>query len=371
VKRLLLLGALLVLSAAAPSPPDSAVPFASQYRPALPGWKYEFPRDHASHPEFQTEWWYYTGHLEAKGRAFGYQVTFFRVGLDPARANSTSAWAPHTVFFAHGALTDVSRDRYLHDQRVSRPALGLAGADTAQYRAWIGDWSADLAADGRTHRLRVPAGDFMLELDLDPAKPAVIQGREGISRKSAGVGRASHYYSFTRMATRGRVASGADTMEVTGLSWMDHEFGSSQLAREQVGWDWFSLQLDDGRELMLYRLRLKNGTDEPFSSGTVIARDGRARHLELKDFKVTGEQPWLSPHTGGRYPMRWRVSVPSEGMDLTLEARVRDQEMVAPPPVPLAYWEGAVTVRGSSRAGPVTGLGYVEMTGYAGALPGF
>ncbi len=357
------LGALVTL--------PGAVPFEGKYRPALPGWRYEFPRDHASHPAFQTEWWYYTGNLSARGRELGYQVTFFRVGLDPARAASASAWAPHTVYFAHAALTDVTRDRYLHEKRVSRPALGLAGADSVRYRAWIGDWSAGLADDGRTHRIRIPADGFLLELDLMPSKPVVIHGTDGISRKSASVGRASHYISYTRMTTTGRIAAGGDTLAVTGRSWMDHEFGSSQLSRDQVGWDWFSLQLDDGRELMLYRLRLKDGSDEPFSSGTLVGRDGRTRHLELKDFALAGDRPWTSPHTGARYPLRWRVQVPSEGLDLTVEARVRDQEMVSPPPIPLAYWEGAVTVRGTSRDTPITGLGYVELTGYSGTLPGF
>ena len=173
------------------------------------------------------------------------------------------------------------------------------------------------------------------------------------------------------MATRGRVAVAGDTFAVEGLSWMDHEWGTSQLSEGQVGWDWFSLHLDDGRELMLYRLRLRDGSSEPFSSGTLVARDGRAQHLALADFTLAGDAPWKSPVTGGSYPLRWRVRVPAHGLDLTVEPLVRSQEMVSPPPIPLAYWEGAVRASGTANGRRITGTGYLELTGYAGALPGF
>ena len=379
-----LCAAWLLLPAAAPAPviagPGAAAPASSLaapgapvvgWRMALPGYRYRFPRDLASHPEFQTEWWYYTGHLEGGGRRFGYQLTFFRVGLDPARAASRSAWAPHSVYFAHAALTDESGRRYHADSRVMRPALGLAGADTARYRVWVDDWSGGLDADGITHRLEAAAGDFALDLALTPDKPPVIQGEDGVSRKSAGLGRASHYVSFTRMTTSGRVALGRDTLSVTGSSWMDHEFGSNQLGPGQAGWDWFSVQLDDGRELMLYRLRLANGHDEPMSSGTLVERDGRSRHLRLADFHITGDGAWKSPRSGAVYPARWRLEVPGAGIDLSLEPTVSDQEMDSPPPIAVSYWEGSVTARGTSGGRAVRGRGYVELTGYAGNVPGF
>jgi predicted secreted hydrolase len=340
------------------------------WRPALPGWRYRFPRDHASHPEFRTEWWYYTGHLRAGARRFGYELTFFRVGLDPARRAGGSAWTRHTVLFAHLALTDPGGRRFRHEQRVARPALGLAGADTARYRVWIEDWSASLAPDTRTHRLVANGDGFALALDLEPLKPPVIHGTDGISRKSAGAGRASHYVSFTRLATRGRLTVAGDTLAVEGLSWMDHEFGSGALAPDQVGWDWFSIQLDDGRELMLYRLRREGGAVEPLSSGTWVERDGRATHLPLPAWSVTARTTWKSPHTGATYPSGWTVRVPGHALELELVPTLADQELVFQGPTGVAYWEGSVRVRGRAGGREVRGDGYVELTGYAGRLPG-
>ncbi|NOT33331.1 MAG: carotenoid 1,2-hydratase [Candidatus Eisenbacteria bacterium] len=345
--------------------------YAGEYRFATPGRRYEFPRDHASHPEFQSEWWYYTGQLASGRRAFGYQLTIFRVGLDRTRAASVSAWAPHTVYFAHLAVTDVEGRRYVSAQRVSRPALGLAGADTARYRAWVGDWTSELSADGIAHRVRAATDSFGLDLRLDPLKPPVIHGRDGVSRKAAGEGHASHYVSITRLATRGRLFVAGDTLPVVGESWMDHEFGTSQLGPDQIGWDWFSLQLDDGRELMLYVLRRRDGSIEPLSSGTLVERDGRVRHLERGEFSIETLAHWASRQSGGRYPARWRIRIPALELELAVEPRLADQELRTPAPIALAYWEGAVQLRGTAQGRRVGGFGYVELTGYAGPLPGF
>lgn len=340
------------------------------FRPALPGYRYQFPRDHASHPAFQTEWWYYTGHLKSGERWFGYELTFFRVGVDSARAPARSAWI-REVLFAHLALTDEHGRRFLFDQRLTRPALGMAGADTARYRVWVEEWSASLDPDGVTHRLHALTSGFGVDLRLRPDKPVVIHGTRGVSQKSAGLGRASHYLSFTRMSSEGRIVSGTDTLAVTGTSWMDHEFGSNQLGGGQVGWDWFAIQLDDGSELMLYRLRRANGTVEPMSSGTWIPRDGGTEHLPLAAFEITSDRTWKSPRTGAEYPARWRVRVPGRGLELSIEPVLPDQELVLEGPVGVRYWEGSVRVSGSARGRPVTGRGYVELTGYAGRVPGF
>lgn len=343
---------------------------ASAFRLALPGYPYRFPRDHASHPEFQTEWWYYTGHLQARGRWFGYELTFFRVAVDAGRAARPSEWV-RSVQFAHFALTDEHGRRFQFDQRVSRPALGLAGADTSRYRVWVEDWSAGHDSAATNHRLVASTTGFGIDLRLRPAKPVVVHGVNGVSRKSAGIGRASHYLSFTRMATDGRIVVGADTLGVTGTSWMDHEFGSNQLAPGQVGWDWFAIQLDDGRELMLYRLRRANGTTEPLSSGTWVERDGRSHHLPLASFTIESDRTWTSSRSGGVYPAHWRVRVPSRALDLTLEPVLADQELVLEGPVGVRYWEGSVRITGRQDGRPVTGRGYVELTGYAGRIPGF
>lgn len=344
---------------------------AAGYRLAVPPYAMTFPRDHASHPDYAVEWWYYTGHLASGARRFGYELTFFRVGLTPpaARKPGASAWRAHDVLFAHLALTDEGAGRFRHVERTSRPTLRLAGADSARYRTWIGDWSVALAPDGHTHELTADSPEFALALDVRPTKPAAIHGEGGVSQKTAGEGNASHYYSLTRCDTRGRLVVAGDTLAVTGTSWMDHEWGSGRLTSAHAGWDWFSVQLDDGRELMLYRLRLKSGAPEPLSAGTVIERDGRTRPLRLADFDVTATGRWKSPATGADYPSGWRVRVPSEALDLTLEPTVKAQELIAHTMGGVVYWEGSCRVRGTSRGTPVTGKSYVELTGYTGAPP--
>jgi predicted secreted hydrolase len=256
------------------------------YKPAVPPYRFRFPRDHAAHPEYGTEWWYYTGHLNSGSRRFGYELTFFQVGIDPARRASRSAWAIHTLYFAHFTLTDENGRRFHFSENVSRPALRMAGSETGKYHVWIHDWCAALAPDGKTHRLRAAMPEGSIQLDLTPLKPPVIHGSDGVSQKSAGRGRASHYYSLTRLETRGTLTLDGQRLPVTGLSWMDHEFGSNQLGKDQAGWDWFSLQLDDQRELMLYVLRRKDGRVEPLSSGTLVQADGTWKHLPLSSYRI-------------------------------------------------------------------------------------
>ena len=339
------------------------------YRLAVPPWAFRFPADHASHPRFRTEWWYYTGHLEAPGRSFGYELTFFRVALPQQRADSPSAWAARDLVFLHLALTDETRGRFRQHEAARRVALGLAGADSTRYSAWLDDAFARLEADSLTHRLRGAGGDFSLDLSLVPRKPPAIHGSNGVSQKSAGAGNASHYYSLTRLETAGRVVAGQDTFEVRGESWMDHEFASNRMAGTHTGWDWFSVQLDDGRELMLYQLRLRGGGVEPLSHGTLVAADGRTRALALADFRIRALGRWRSPRTGAEYPSGWTLEVPDEGLSLTLTPALADQELVARAMGGVVYWEGSVRATGTSRGAPATGRGYVELTGYAGRAP--
>lgn len=368
-----LLAALALLAVAAAPPEPAAVPTdADGFRLAVPPYDFRFPLDHAAHPLYRIEWWYYTGHLDSGSRHFGYELTFFRLGLPVAARplpGAVSAWRANQLLFRHLTLTDENGGRFMSDERAERQALDLAGADSTRYLVWIGDDYAGLEADRSTHRLVGSAADFSLDLRLSPERPPVVHGERGVSQKSAGAGNASHYYSLTRLATRGRLVLGRDTLAVTGRSWMDHEFSSDRLRETHTGWDWFSVQLSDGRDLMLYRLRLKNGGLEPLSSGTLVEPDGRTRTVRYADFDTGPTGEWQSPRTGARYPSGWVLRVPREGIELTLEPTVKDQELWVQSMGGLAYWEGSVRVRGVSSGQPVTGEGYVELTGYAGRTP--
>ena len=334
-----------------------------EYRRAAPGYRYAFPRDHGAHPDFRTEWWYYTGHLAAEdGRRFGYQLTFFRSAVEQRGANP-SKWAARNLYLAHFAVSDVKKGKLHLGERLGREGLGEAGADAAGLDVRIGDWEA--VGEGTGQRLRAREGAFAIELRLELVKPPVINGENGISQKAEGAGYASHYYSITRLKTAGTLTADGRSLMVTGQSWMDHEFGSSQLREYQVGWDWFSLQLDNQAELMLYQLRHRDGKTDPYSSGTLVHPDGRAEHLRREDFAIEALETWKSPHSGGAYPMRWRVRVPKAGIDVTVTPAFPDQELVTAKSTRVTYWEGTSRVEGTMAGRPVQGDAYVEMTGYA------
>lgn len=324
---------------------------------------FRFPRDHGAHPRYRSEWWYLTGNLETGGgRRFGYQLTLFRQGLRPGTPARASAWATRQIYMGHLALTDTRARRFHFFQRFARGAAGLAGARTEPLRIWLEDWSLESDDPERlwTLRAREPGG-IALELELRPAKPVVLQGENGLSRKSAAPGNATYYYSLPRLRTRGRIRVGDEHFAVNGLSWLDREWGTSALAKDQAGWDWFALQLDDGTELMLYHLRRRQGGIDPFSAGTFILPDGRHRSLGARDFRIEILDYWDSPR-GGRYPSGWRLRIHTLGLDLQVRPILRDQEL----DTIVRYWEGAVDVEGTRRGRPLGGRGYAELTGYAG-----
>ncbi len=345
---------------------------------------FAFPRDHGPHPGFRTEWWYYTGHLRAPGgRHFGYQLTFFRVALAPAPVVRASAWGASEIYMAHFALTDVAGGRFHAFERLSRAALGLAGAasladsglvsrrarDTLagaarlenRYRVWLEDWTAGAPSpEASPMRLRAAADGVAIELALRSVKPVALQGDRGLSQKGPEPGNASYYYSLTRMATTGTVAIEGERWRVAGSSWMDREWSTSALGAGQVGWDWFALQLDDGRDLMFYRLRRRDGSTDRWSRGALVARDGSTRPLGPDAVRVEALDTWRSPKTGVVYPSRWRLAVPAERLAVEVEPWLRDQEL----DLSVRYWEGAVRVAGTAAGEPVTGNGYVELTGY-------
>jgi len=338
------------------------------WKVSLPGWEYAFPRDHGSHPDFQTEWWYFTGNVTADdGSEFGYQLTFFRQGVIPPSVTiPQSEFVVRDVKFAHFAVSEISRSKFHHFQRLSRGSFGEAGFDDATRLTWIRDWTCELAGDNG-FLLKAAEKGVQIELLLEGEKPPVFHGKDGISQKAAGEGRASHYYSLTRLKTKGTIAIEGKTYRVHGLSWFDHEWATNQLTADQVGWDWFSIQLNDGSELMLFQIRTKAGERDAFSSGTFVYPDGSARAIPDTDFTALPTAWWKSEKSGGNYPIEWKLFVPSLDLALTLRARFNEQELDA---APFAYWEGAIGVTGSRGAAQVAGKGYLEMTGYAGRIVG-
>jgi predicted secreted hydrolase len=326
---------------------------------------FSFPADHGPHPEFRNEWWYYTGNVATgSGRRFGYQLTFFRIALAPGGPARGSAWRASELWMAHLAVSDIGGRRFVASSRLARAALDLAGAQASPLRVWLEDWSAHGDAAGTPGpRMRLSAAErgTGIDLVLEPTKPPVLQGERGLSVKGPEPGQASYYYSLTRLVTRGTITVDGARHDVSGTSWMDREWSTSALGEDQIGWDWFAVQLDDGRDLMVYRLRRADGTVDPASAGTVVARDGSSRSLAADDVQIETLAWWSSPRDGARYPARWRVTVPREDMVLEVEPRLDDQEWTAP----VRYWEGAVSVRGRAAGQPVSGDGYVELVGYA------
>lgn len=332
------------------------------YERALVPRAFAFPADHAAHPAYKTEWWYFTGNLQTEqGRMFGFQLTFFRSALSPDSVRSSSAWASNQLYMAHFALADIADDQFYSFERFSRGGAELAGVVASPFRVWLYDWRVQGTGSALFPlQLQAKEGDVALSLVLDSLKPMVLQGERGLSKKGKGEGNASYYYSFPRITVRGNVAIAGATHEVRGTAWLDREWSSSALEKEQTGWDWFSLQLSDGRELMYFQLRDTAGRPDAFSAGTLISRDGSATQLHAGDVDLAVQKQWKSPHSGVVYPAEWRVRVPAEQIDVVVTPHINDQELQ----VSVRYWEGAVGVRGTASGQRIEGNGYVEMTGY-------
>lgn len=336
---------------------------------ATEGRAMQFPQDHGPHPDFQTEWWYYTGNLQGEDGSpngglsrFGYQLTFFRRGITPGTVGTrASDWATNQIYFAHFALTDGKNNTHNETEIFSRGAAGLAGASGDPFRVFIENWSSTgLNADASSLELKADDGKIALDLTLNASKPPVVHGEHGLSQKTEQVGNASYYVSFTRMPTQGTVRINGETFTVTGTSWFDHEWGTTGLGADAAGWDWFSIQLSDNREVMFFQIRNKDGSIEPLSSGTLVEADGTTKFLARDDLQITPQEFWTSSYSQGKYPSKWRVESAVGNFDLTLTPLIADQEMR----VSFTYWEGAVNITGTSNGQAVNGQGYVEMTGY-------
>jgi predicted secreted hydrolase len=346
----------------------------SGYARAVQPWDWSFPADFGSHPEFQTEWWYYTGNLaDENGRRFGFQFTIFRRAISPENADAEQAegngraseWRTGQVYMAHFTVSDIEGTGFHHEQRFSRGGANLAGATIdPTYRVWLEDWSIEATdAEAQHTVITADAGDFAVHLNLEQIKPPALQGENGLSPKSAEPGNASYYYSLTRLLTDGTITVGGETFTVTGTTWKDHEFSTSALGSNAQGWDWFGLQLDDNRELMLGQIRLNDGGREPAFGCLLVNPDGSTRYLKADDFTFEVTDTWTSPHTGATYPAGWNITVntgEAEPLRITLTPLLADQELHGGG---TDYWEGAVRISGDQ-----TGYGYAELTGYVQAM---
>ena len=333
----------------------------SDFAPALPGYDFQFPRDHGAHNAYRTEWWYYTGHLQTdSGHRYGFEVTFFRVGVvPPDESPSSTSWDLRNLAPAHFALTDIDRRQFRFAEKLNRESPYTAGAAPDVLDVFNEGWSATTMPDGAWHIVAFNGGDSV-DLVMRSRKPPAIHGENGVSVKAEGLGNASHYYSMTRLDVTGTVSK----QHCRGIAWMDHEFSSSKLAGHQQGWDWFSIQFDNDSELMLYQMRRMDGTPDTTSSGSLITSDGSVIHLRRDQMRIEPTGKWHSSKSGATYPMGWRVAVPSFGIRVTLKPSMTDQELNARASTDVTYWEGAVDVSGNFGSVVVSGVGYVEMTGY-------
>lgn len=347
----------------APSP-------AADYAPVIPGRAWNFPRDHGAHPEFKTEWWYFTGHLRSKdGRNFGFQWTVFRSALRPPGEplpGGPSAWRAEQVFLGHLALSDLDKKSFIFEENAARAALGLAGAEAGRFKVWLPGFSAEDGEKG--WQIRAEGRDLEILLRLTPSAEVLLHGDRGYSPKSQEVGRASYYYSLTKLSTSGLLRLQGHDLEVGGEAWMDHEFGSGQLAESQGGWDWMGLPLGGKSALMVYRLRDRTDSVRDYLSGTYVDAEGRPHRLAAGDVQLKPLEYWTSPRSGGKYPIAWQVALPAHGLEIRVEAAFPDQELDTRKSTQVVYWEGSVAVRGKAGNRAIDSRGYLEMTGYAGAF---
>lgn len=346
---------------------------AQEWKTALSGYRYEFPRDYFNHANYQTEWWYYTGNLDGRdGHHYGFELTFFREAAhlsEYGAAPEDTVWRPDQLYLAHLALSDIDGGTFYHTERLNRAGPGLAGISLNEKRYWNGNWQVRWTSLSTcAQQLQAVSDRFALILELRPEKAAVIHGTDGLTRKGPAAGEASHYISFTRLAARGHLDRNGGSVTVAGLAWMDHEFFSEPINNKVTRWDWFAIQLDSGEELMLYRLRDESGVQTPYSSGTYVDAQGKGKFLRATDFSLVPGETWRSMNSGARYPIAWSIAVPSLGLRLSEQTALKNQELFTTGNISPVYWEGAVSYEGQMRGQNAKGVGYLEMTGYDNAV---
>jgi predicted secreted hydrolase len=347
-----------------------AILASAAFRLAIPPYEFQFPRDHGAHPDYRTEWWYYTGHLRTQsGKRYGFELTFFRVGITPPGTPKESRWDLDHVMPAHFAITDLAAKDFRYYEKLNRASPFTSQAAEGKLDVFNESWRATTNPDG-SWRLVAKEGKDSIDLTLRSRKPPAVHGKDGVSVKALGVGYASHYYSMTRLEASGTIAVDGKGERATGLAWMDHEFGSAALRETQQGWDWYSIQLDNDSELMLYVIRRVDGTPDVTSSGSLIGSDGEVIPIRRDQMRITPRSRWKSTKSGATYPMGWRVEVPSFNVALELRPVLEGQELRTGGSTRVTYWEGAVEVEGTFGGTGVRGEGYVEMTGYGGRFGG-
>lgn len=329
---------------------------ASDFTPVIEGRRLVFPADIGAHPDYRTEWWYITGWLtDEAGAERGFQVTFFRVATGIG-ADNPSRFAPRQLILAHAAIADPATGHLLHAERAERGLEPLAGAAPERTHAWIKDWA--LALDGDRYQARIETEAFALDLELIPAGPPVLNGREGFSQKTPDPHHASFYYSRPQVAVRGRMRLNAEERPVTGRAWLDHEWSSELLSEEAQGWDWIGINLHDGGSLMAFQMRHADGS-VIWSAGTLREGSASARHLTPEQVRFHPQRRWQSPRTGKSYPVAWGLEI--DGRSWELLPLMDDQELDGRQSTGVVYWEGAVRLMAADRE---IGRGYLEMTGY-------
>jgi predicted secreted hydrolase len=329
---------------------------------------FTFPEDFGAHEDFRTEWWYYTGNLQtAQGRHFGFELTIFRVSLiqPTTPLHTDSKWYNRSLYFAHFAVSDIADKKFSAFERYSRPGPGLAGAQADPFHVWLEDWNIRQDSAGVYH-LQAAQNGVILDLTLTDEMGVVFQGQNGYSRGGENGTNAAYYYSQPRLRAEGMVQVKGTQYPVSGLVWHDHEFSSGALDRSQIGWDWFSLQFENGPALMLFQLREHNGGISAASSGTFISASGKQQSIQKNGFDISVLDKWNSPHTRASYPSTWKIQLKQPNCSLEVHPWMADQEINFPE---VTYWEGAVHFEGTCDNASVRGDGYVELTGYTGNLP--
>jgi predicted secreted hydrolase len=330
------------------------------FAPAEADWTYRFPRDHGAHPQFRSELWSVKGHMEdARGRYFGVQLVVLRVAVQPRAPQRESAWAASQVYAAQLALTDPAGAGFAAEERLSRAALGLAGSRATPVRVWVEDWALTAAPDGGL-RLEAAAGTAALTLELAPVKPSLGDDALDVAGLGPSAGGGFHFYLMPRLALSGVLELAGEAHQVTGLGWLDRAWGEVPVTRGQVALDRFSVQLDDGRDLLCLQLRRRDGTGTPVPSCLLVGPDGAVASFRRREIRLEPEAFWTSPVDGTDYPVAWRLEVMPVGLDLRLRPRVEDQEIETA----LRAWRGAVGIEGAAGGEPVTGRGFIELVGY-------
>lgn len=342
------------------------------YNISTKGYPFKFPRDHGSHPGFKIEWWYLTGNLsDNNGNEFGYQLTIFRNQLtnDGLQSNPNSKLTLEQLYIGHFAISNITEQDHREQLKLARPALGGVSASEEHMNIQVHDWKI---VQNEKDMISIAASSekgMELRLELEPEKDFVIHGEDGIHLKTNNEKNASHYISFTRLKSNGSVKWDGVNYNVSGLSWMDHEFGSSWLDSEDEGWDWMAIQLDNEIDLMIYRIRRKDGSSNPYAIGSLVEKDGTLIELPFSEYTMTTVRYWKSDESKAEYPVEWEVEIPKYNAVLNVSARFDNQEMnLGGDDAASTYWEGAIGINGTWQGQETTGKGYLEMVGYSQAM---